>query len=203
MTDPVPRRDEGLADHASAYLLRQLDTAWKLASYHLDGLGTAECLWRPAHRGLHVQRLPDGQWRPDWPDHEGYDLGPPSIAWLTWHVGFWWSMVLDHSFGEGTLTREDVTWPGDADAVRAWITGLHSMWRTSLESLTGEDLRSAERTRWPFEQRPFGDVIAWVNVELTKNAAEIGYARFLHAVSAVVLPAPLGPGARRPPRGAP
>jgi hypothetical protein len=25
-------------------------------------------------------------------------------------------------------------------------------------------------------------VIAWVNVELTKNAAEIGYARFLYAV---------------------
>jgi len=29
------------------------------------------------------------------------------------------------------------------------------------------------------------DVVAWVNVELTKNAAEIGYARFLHAVRAV------------------
>ena len=28
------------------------------------------------------------------------------------------------------------------------------------------------------------DVVAWVNVELTKNAAEIGYARFLYAVSA-------------------
>jgi hypothetical protein len=25
-------------------------------------------------------------------------------------------------------------------------------------------------------------VIAWANIELTKNAAEIGYARFLHAV---------------------
>jgi len=32
--------------------------------------------------------------------------------------------------------------------------------------------------------RPFGDVLAWANVELTKNAAELGYARFLHAVSA-------------------
>jgi hypothetical protein len=27
-----------------------------------------------------------------------------------------------------------------------------------------------------------GHVIAWANVELTKNAAEIGYARFLYAV---------------------
>jgi hypothetical protein len=50
------------------------------------------------------------------------------------------------------------------------------------ERITDEDLRSTQRTRWPFQDRPFGDVIAWVNVEFTKNAAEIGYARFLYAV---------------------
>jgi hypothetical protein len=44
-------------------------------------------------------------------------------------------------------------------------------------------MRSDQRTRWPFQDRPFGDVIAWVNVELTKNAAEIGYARFLYAAT--------------------
>ena len=52
-----------------------------------------------------------------------------------------------------------------------------------LERVRDDDLRSVQRTRWPFQDRPFGDVIAWVNVELTKNAAEIGYARFLYAVS--------------------
>jgi hypothetical protein len=50
--------------------------------------------------------------------------------------------------------------------------------------MTDDDLQSTRRTRWPFQSRPFGDVVAWVNVELTKNAAEIGYARFLFAVSA-------------------
>jgi hypothetical protein len=55
-------------------LLRQLDIAWALASYHLDGLTTDECLWRPAARGLHVHHDPDGGWRGDWPEHEGYDL---------------------------------------------------------------------------------------------------------------------------------
>src|SRR5690606_41348743 len=65
-------------------------------------------LWRPAARGLHVHQLPDGRWQAGWPDHEGYDLGPSSIAWLTWHLVFWWSMVLDHSFGEARLSREDV-----------------------------------------------------------------------------------------------
>jgi hypothetical protein len=173
-----------MAYEARSYLIRQFETAWKLTNFHLDGLTTEECLWRPAHRGLHVHKSPDGTWRADWPDQEGYDIGPPSIAWLTWHIGFWWSMVLDRSFGDGTLSRENVMWPGTADAVREWLGRLQSDWRAKLEPLNDDDLRSTSRTRWPFQDRPFGDVIAWVNVELTKNAAEIGYARFVYAVRA-------------------
>ena len=74
-------------------------------------------------------------------------------------------------------------WPGNADDVRTWLGQLQRQWRVKLEQVTDDDLRSAQRTRWPFQGRPFGDVIAWVNVELTKNAAEIGYARFLYAVT--------------------
>jgi hypothetical protein len=92
-------------------------------------------------------------------------------------------MVLDHSFGDGALTREDVTWPGTADDMRQEVERLRDRWLQVLEGLTAADLRSAARTRWPLQDRPFGDVVAWVNVELTKNAAEIGYARFLYAVN--------------------
>jgi hypothetical protein len=172
-----------MVDDARDYLIRQFEIAWKLTNLHLDGLATEECLWRPAREGLHVHQISDGRWRADWPDHEGYDLGPPSIGWLTWHLGFWWSMVLNHSFGDGTVSRENVIWPGNADAVREWLGRLQREWRVVLEQITDDDLRSDQRTRWPFQDRPFGDVIAWVNVELTKNAAEIGYARFLYAVS--------------------
>lgn len=168
-------------DPALACLLRQLDTASRLLRHHLDGLGSDECLWRPAAQGLHVQRDADGHWRADWPAHEGYDLGPASIAWTTWHIGFWWSMVIDHSFGMATLARAQVTWPGSAEAARGWIYGLEAQWRTQVGSLTIGELQSTELTRWPCRDRPFADVIAWVNVELTKNAAEIGYARFLYA----------------------
>lgn len=154
-------------------LRRQFDIAEKLLLYHLGGLTTEECLWRPARNGLHVT-----QGRADWPERESYDIGPPSIAWVTWHIDFWWSMVLDHSFGAGTLTRNDILWPGSADAVRTRLASHARRWR---EALAG-DLSSTEHTRWPFRDRPFADVAAWVNVELTKNAAEIGYARFLHAV---------------------
>ena len=173
-----------MIDDARGILLRQLDTAWRLASYHLDGLTTEECLWRPARAGPHVHRDADGRWRADWPEREDYLLGPPSIAWLTWHVGFWWSMALDHSFGRAALAREDVAWPGSADDVREWLGGLNARWRAELQRVTDEEMRSADRTRWPFRERPFGDVAAWVNLELAKNAAEIGYARFLHGVNA-------------------
>lgn len=175
--------DEAMSD-ARAYLARQFETAWRLAGLHLDGLTDAECLWRPAAKGPHVHRAADGTWQADWPEHEGYRLGPPSIAWVTWHIGFWWSMVLDHSFGDGTLTREQVHWPGSAEAVRAWLGERERQWRGALAQLTGAGLESSQRTRWPFQERPFGEVVAWVNLELTKNAAEIGYARFLHAAAA-------------------
>jgi hypothetical protein len=164
------------------HLRRQFDTAWLLADLHLTGLDTEECLWRPAAQGLHVQRAADGTWRADWPEHERYDLGPPSIAWVTWHIGMWWSMVLDHTFGAGALTRECVTWPGTADGVRESLGRLRTQWLAALDGLTDADFASSHRTRWPLQDRPFGDVVAWVNLELTKNAAEIGYARFLYAV---------------------
>ncbi len=165
-------------------LLWQFDMAWQLTWYHLESLTTEECLWRPAAQGLHVRPDAEGRWVADWPEREDYGLGPSSIAWLTWHFGFWWSMVLDHSFGAATLSREQVTWPGSAEGVREWIQRLHGEWRAALERLSDEELRSTERTRWPFQEQPFAHVLAWANVELTKSAAELGYARFLHAVRA-------------------
>jgi hypothetical protein len=165
-------------------LLRQFETATALANYHLEGLTTAECLWRPARAGLHVHQGTDGLWRADWPEHERYDLGPPSIAWVTWHMCFWWSMLFDHGFGDATLTREQVTWPGDADAVRHALGQWQARWYEMLAQWSDEELQSAERTRWPMTDRPLGDVVAWVNIELTKNAAELGYGRFLYAVRA-------------------
>jgi fructose-1,6-bisphosphatase len=93
-------------------------------------------------------------------------------------------MVLDYSFGARTLSRENVRWPGSADKVRETIHHLQRQWRRRLEQFTDADLRSNQRTRWPFQDRPYGDVVAWVNIELAKNAAEIGYARFLYSISA-------------------
>lgn len=161
----------------------QLDIAWKLLDLHMTGLGDEECLWRPAEDGLHV-RNDSGTWRAEWPEDEAYDIGPPSIAWTTWHIGYWWSTALDRSFGDGALRREDVSWPGSADATRAWLTGLHDRWIAEVAALSDEELASSDRTRWPFSDKPFYQVAAWLNLELMKNAAEVGYGRFLYAVRA-------------------
>jgi hypothetical protein len=163
-------------------LTRQLGVAWQLTTYHLQDLTTAECLWQPAACGLHLRRGADGTWSADWPEHEGYGLGPSSIGWLTWHLGFWWSMALDHNFGTRTLSREAIYWPGEAESVRTWISGLHARWQEALSRQTDADLAVASGVHWPFEQRPRAELFAWANMELTKSAAEIGYARFLHAV---------------------
>lgn len=148
----------------------------------MTGLTDAEALWRPADVGLHVHKAEGGAWTAEWPVHEDYSIGPSSIAWLTWHIGFWWSMVQNHSFGDASLQREAVTWPGSVDAVRDWLSALHDDWVRSVAALPNEAFETMERARWPMRERPFADVVAWVNVELMKNAAEIGYARFLYAV---------------------
>lgn len=73
-------------------------------------------------------------------------------------------------------------WPGDAAGTVAWIRDLHLQWQSHIEALTDEQLCASGFTRRPFPNRPFSAVVARANVELGKNAAEIGHARFLYAV---------------------
>jgi len=56
--------------------------------------------------------------------------------------------VLDHSFGDGTLHREDIAWPGSADGARAWLADLHAEWVERLAALPDHAFASTELTRW-------------------------------------------------------
>jgi len=160
-------------------LLRQFETASKLLHFHLDGLTLDEVMWRPAIRGLHVHREEKGGWVADSPEHEGYNLGPPSAAWIAWHIVYWWSMVLNHSFGDRDLSRDKIKWAGDGFASQ--IEELERKWLAAIAELDDEDLRSGELSKWPMSGRPFADIVGWVNIELTKNASELGLIRFFYA----------------------
>jgi hypothetical protein len=61
------------------------------------------------------------------------------------------------------------------------IIQLRDNWLDQLGTLSEEEFMSSQRTKWPFANKPFYEIAAWVNLELMKNAAEIGYCQFLYA----------------------
>ncbi|MDP9868025.1 MULTISPECIES: DinB family protein [Streptosporangium] len=163
-------------------LIRQLDIAWSLFEYHLKDLDDPRCLWEPAPGCWTVR--PDGQdrWVADWETSEPDPAPAVSIGWLTWHIGFWWTTTLGHCFGSKAPAREEITWPGTAAATADWLRGLKDGWRASLLRLTDADLDSTDRTAGlPWGQHEtLVNIAGWVNVELTKNVAEIGLLCNLH-----------------------
>ncbi|WP_332307045.1 DinB family protein [Thermobifida cellulosilytica] len=140
------------------------------------------CLWRPAPHCWTVRPDAHGRWRADWQVPEPDPVPAVTIGWLTWHIGFWWTTVLGHCFGSGAPEREETGWSGSAAAAADWLRGLREQWCSCLSGLTDADLDSTERTAalpWGGGQT-LADVAGWVNVELTKNVAEIGLLRNLH-----------------------
>jgi len=155
-----------------ALLENQLRVAWELTDYHLEGLGDDDLHWAPCAQFWDV-RLRDGAWRPDWEDAEPQPIPVPTIAWLTWHIGWWWSTALAHLRRDAVPGRQEIIWPGDARLTVAWIRQIHADWLNAVAQCS--DLN--EPATFPWAASPDlsrADMCAWVAVELTKNAAEIG-----------------------------
>lgn len=161
-------------------ILFQLDMCWQLYLYHTDKLEEAEALWAFSPTSLHVRKQNDG-WCIDWPESESYEIGPSSIAWIMWHIIYWWTTALDCNFGNGVLKREDIPWPGSVEKAKITIELLHDKWVSKLNDLSDSDYQLKHYAKWPLADRNFADIALWLNGELMKNAAEIGYGRFLYA----------------------
>ncbi|AKL96548.1 DinB superfamily protein [Clostridium aceticum] len=161
-------------------ILFQLDMCWQLYLYHIENLEETEALWTFNLSGLQVRKQEDG-WCIDWPERESYEIGPSSIAWTMWHIIYWWTTALDCNFGEGTLNKEDIPWPGSVDKAKEAIKLLRDEWVSKLNELSEEDYHLKKHAKWPLADRSFVDIALWLNGELMKNAAEIGYGRFLYA----------------------
>ncbi|RJL36073.1 DinB family protein [Bailinhaonella thermotolerans] len=168
-----------------ALLTGQLDIAMALLEYHLKDLDDEAALWEPAAHCWTVRRDERGRWVADFQDTEPDPAPAVTIAWVTWHIGFWWTTTMGHCFGGGAPAREEITWPGTAGAAADWLRDLHRRWREHLETLTDADLDSTERTAGLWGQEmTLGSVAGWVNVELTKNVAELGLLRNLRGARA-------------------
>ncbi|WP_059012305.1 DinB family protein [Streptomyces specialis] len=166
-------------------LRRQFDLTWALFDYHLVRLADADFLWEPAPLCWTVRPGPGGTWVPDWADTEPEPVPVPTIGWLSWHIDWWWSTALDHVRGRTPRAREDIGWPGDGAAAVARLRALHGDWRAALDGLPDAALDAVAPFPWQGDpEYTVAHMIGWVNVELMKNAAEIGQLRLLRAASA-------------------
>ncbi|ODA73375.1 DinB superfamily protein [Streptomyces sp. AVP053U2] len=131
-----------------------------------------------------MHRSADGTWVPDWAETEP-DLVPvPTIAWVSWHIGWWWSVTPDHTRGRPPRERTDITWPGEGSATVQWLRGLRTEWLATLDNLTDTDLDTTAPFPWPdAPECTLAHTVARVNTELLKNATEIGQLRMLRAAS--------------------
>ncbi|MGW2178946.1 DinB family protein [Streptomyces sp. NPDC001732] len=173
--------------HDSAHVLGllrwQFDLTWSLFEYHLEQLEADDFLWESAAVCWTMHRADDGTWWADWAETEPDPVPVPTIGWLSWHIGWWWGVAADHARGQTPREREDVAWPGAGKPTVEWLRGLREDWLGALDRLTAADLEATAPFPWPNDPRhTVAHMIAWVNAELMKNAAEIGQLRLQRAV---------------------
>ena len=120
-----------------------------------------------------------GRWRPDFAAVEPDPVPTATIGWLTWQIIWWWESTFRAVEGKPLLSPDEVDWPGDAASVKKQFELLGNRWEKFLKTLEASTLEKKISHLWP-EPTPLWQSIAWVNSELMKNAAEIGYIRFLY-----------------------
>jgi hypothetical protein len=160
-------------------LIWQFEMIMALAQYHLPHLTDSLCLWKPSPNSWTVHPGADGKWRADWQVPEPDPMPTPNIAWISWQIIWWWSGTLAAVRGSVPLAHDQVFWPGSADEVRTILESLSRDWSAFLSNLSDKDLEKPLAYPWP-DPQPLSRTLAWVNSELMKNIAEIGYVRHMH-----------------------
>ena len=179
----VPVSGEGLSG-IRELVLGQFEVSWALFEYHLQRLTPDDLLWEPAALCWTVRPDPAGTWQADWSDDALDPIPVPTIGWLSWHVGWWWTTAIAHAQGVVPPERAAVRWPGDLAGTLHWMRVLRDEWTHVLEDADDSWLAKPIAFPWPPESgRSVADLFAWVNVELTKNAAEIGQLRLIRAAA--------------------
>ncbi|MCF2532508.1 DinB family protein [Yinghuangia soli] len=158
-----------------ALLRGQFEVTWALFEYHLERLADADYLWPAAAVHWSIRETDAGAWVVDWADSEPDPVPVPTVAWLCWHVDWWWGTAIDGVQGRTLRARADVQPQRDAAAVVARLREHRTEWLRLLEDLDDARLDALSVVPWG-EGSSFtvADTAAWVNVELMKNVAEIG-----------------------------
>lgn len=156
MNDDDPRR---------VLLQRQLNIMWQFAEdFVVDQVDLGLALWETSANVCTVRHDADG-WVADWPDEDHPPLPDATIAWLLWHIEWWWNDTIARITGRPGMSPSDHSWSGGT----AGIVAAKQAWDRILAEA---DLDAVVDWHMP-EPQPVWFIASWVNVELTKNLAEI------------------------------
>ena len=86
----------------------QFDLTWSLFELHLEELKPENFLWEPGPRCWTVRPGVEGTWGPDWEEPELDPVPVPTIGWVSWHIGRWWSVTVDHVRGRVPRERTEI-----------------------------------------------------------------------------------------------
>ena len=154
-------------------LQRQLNIMWRFAEeFVLGEIDEGLALWEPSANVCTVHAREDG-WVADWPDEDNLPLPEATIAWLLWHIEWWWSDTIGRVNGGPSIAPADHRWTGGA-------TGIAAAKQQWDELLATADLDTPVDWLMP-DPQPLWFVASWVNVELTKNLSEINQVKMRRA----------------------
>ncbi|WP_125773280.1 DinB family protein [Antribacter gilvus] len=154
-------------------LRQQLDLAWSLADrYHLPAVTEENAFWAPSRNACTV--LPEGTVQ--MPDETATPIATPTVAWLLWHITWWWTNAHRWADGKTPVPWDEHPWAGSAEAAVAQVRALHAAWVARLDSA---DLEAPVSGPWS-DDATFARLAGWLNLELMKNVAEIGQLVGLH-----------------------
>lgn len=160
-------------DDRRSLLQRQLGIMWRFAQeFVIDHVDEELALWEPSGHVCTVHPTAAG-WVADWPDEETRPIANPTIGWLLWHIEWWWGDTIARVRGREPLAATGHRWSGGTG-------GIVAAKREWDDVLAGADLDAPVQWLAP-EPQPLWFVASWVNVELTKNLAEINLIKTLQA----------------------
>jgi hypothetical protein len=107
-----------------------------------------------------VHRTGDG-WVADWPNEDNPPLPEVTIAWLLWHIEWWWTDTISRVNGAQPIPPEAHPWSGGTSG----IVAAKQKWDEVLATAHLDVL-----VDWLMpEPQPLWFIASWVNFELTKN----------------------------------
>ncbi len=106
-----------MSDPTRTLLARQPGIPWSFAeSFILGRIDRDVALWEPDTNVVTVRQSAAG-WVADWPDEENRPLPTATVAWLLWHIEWWWTNAAKAVEGQPLIPRGQAGWSGGTEGI--------------------------------------------------------------------------------------